>query len=98
MTPDKDRKEERKAAMTKQPKEGFEVLWCVDMPALPDDGGADIDNAKYETREFTDYDAAVAFAKEVAATAWYGIGQVRQFEDDRYGSRTILDIEEVDAS
>jgi hypothetical protein len=74
--------------MRRSETKGFEVQWCTDMPAHPE-GGADVDRATYEVRDFPNHGLALAFARRIKSQDVYGAPHIRPFVEDRYGCRDI---------
>ncbi len=68
---------------------GFEVEWAENIPTLPD-GSIDIDRVQYLRRDFTDHDAALAFAEEALKRDGFGSVRVTPFDFEPYfpGCRT----------
>jgi len=57
----------------------FEVEWCYELPQL-EDGSADIDAAKYASRDFQSHTAALRYARKMLPKDCWGSVRVTEFE------------------
>lgn len=64
-------------------KSGWEVEWCANLPRN-EFGDADIDNADFRTRDFSEQAKALDFAREMLSKDAFGSVRVTPFEMEEY--------------